>query len=433
MKMYNGLLYRRLVRIIAFTLFAAVFASGIGGASSAYVASGIDESPDKLYADCGGRPLIVSNKGFFRQSAENTLKAVRDAGSYGADIARVDVKRTSDGRYVLFADDDLTRMTGGKVTSRVADMTLSQLESVTLLSGSGGYGAKETGYTIPALEDALSDESVDCMLMLSGAWQYRNELYELIKDRYLEKTILLFEGVGAGEASQWLAGCEKPVNVCLYHKGNVIFGARSCVRKACGGGINSVWLASRVPYSVSFSAAVTSLAEGRARLMIDLTDPETSGRLRADSETWWDEAVRRNFGMIVTDDVPGMRRYLQGCLDARNDLVTAYDVCVTGYELPAIKADSFAPYKKAYNEAKNTAEALLADGAAARSELQNASAALYKAVSDIAVNYESLKDGTAGVTVTPGRIAASVIAVAAVAGLEVFMYKKKAKKRKEEA
>lgn len=385
----NNALKRLRTGIIPFILLLPVISlllilpAGAETAGAEADGAGTSSSVYETYAGPGERLMIVSNKGYRREYPENSLDAVRRAAELGADIVKIDLQTTGDGGFSLSSGE-------------------------TLLS-------------------VLEDGELSCMLMLSDSWRNRDALYGLLADKYLDRVIFQFEGVKPGEAVGWTDGLPAKPEICLYHKGNVVFGARSFVKKSAEAGISSLWLASRVPYSISFSKAVTAPAAGNSRLMLDLTDGENSGRLRADSQVWYDEALCRGFNMILTDDIPGAKRYLERCESARDSLSSAIDDCVNNFALPDFASDVYASYKKAYNQARADAEALLADGGAAASEMENAAAALYRARDDIIRDYDELKVGRAGLTVTPGRIAAAVIAVISVCAFEIFIYKRKQK------
>src|SRR5690606_35981000 len=77
---------------------------------------------------------------------ENTLPAFEQALAAGADGVELDVRLNADGHVVVFHDADLTRMTQGNISSRIADLSLAELLEVDL-----GQGAR-----IPTLEQVLS-------------------------------------------------------------------------------------------------------------------------------------------------------------------------------------------------------------------------------------------------------------------------------------
>jgi glycerophosphoryl diester phosphodiesterase len=59
---------------------------------------------------------------------ENSLTAIRQAISAGADYAEIDVQRTRDGAVIVLHDRDLMRMAGDP--RRVADLTLAEIETL---------------------------------------------------------------------------------------------------------------------------------------------------------------------------------------------------------------------------------------------------------------------------------------------------------------
>ncbi len=69
-----------------------------------------------LHTDAGveknDRPRILAHRGALANAPENTLAAFRLALSNGADGLECDVRRTRDGEFVLFHDDDLSRAAG---------------------------------------------------------------------------------------------------------------------------------------------------------------------------------------------------------------------------------------------------------------------------------------------------------------------------------
>jgi glycerophosphoryl diester phosphodiesterase len=67
------------------------------------------------------KPLILGHRGYRKKYPENTMLAFKKAYKYGADGIECDVQKTKDGRYIIFHDDELSRITGRK--GNVADTT----------------------------------------------------------------------------------------------------------------------------------------------------------------------------------------------------------------------------------------------------------------------------------------------------------------------
>jgi len=60
------------------------------------------------------KPLILGHRGYRKKFPENTMLAFAKAYKYGADGIECDVQKTKDGEYIIFHDDELSRITGRK-------------------------------------------------------------------------------------------------------------------------------------------------------------------------------------------------------------------------------------------------------------------------------------------------------------------------------
>lgn len=58
------------------------------------------------------RPLILGHRGYRSRFPENTMLSFFKAVEYGADGIECDIQKTADGRYIVFHDDELSRITG---------------------------------------------------------------------------------------------------------------------------------------------------------------------------------------------------------------------------------------------------------------------------------------------------------------------------------
>ncbi len=104
-------------------------------------------------------PRIFAHRGDSASYPENTLPAFKSAGELGADVIETDIRRTRDGRYVIFHDETLERVTNG--TGKVSDYTLDELKR--LDAGYHWSPDKTTtpfrgkGVAIISLEEALRE------------------------------------------------------------------------------------------------------------------------------------------------------------------------------------------------------------------------------------------------------------------------------------
>ncbi|OHY30938.1 hypothetical protein BI362_00945 [Streptococcus parauberis] len=79
-------------------------------------------------------PSIIGHRCFMSEAPENTIEALKKAHENGYRAVETDVKKTSDGVLVIHHDDTLLRMCG--VDKKIADITLTELKSYPIISGS---------------------------------------------------------------------------------------------------------------------------------------------------------------------------------------------------------------------------------------------------------------------------------------------------------
>lgn len=88
---------------------------------------------------------MYGHRGARAHAPENTLLSFERAMQDGADGIELDVRTTSDGVVVVVHDLDLRRVTEGRDTRKVQDLSLAELSSVELASGTH----------VPTLESVL--------------------------------------------------------------------------------------------------------------------------------------------------------------------------------------------------------------------------------------------------------------------------------------
>lgn len=95
--------------------------------------------------------LVIAHRGNRIARPENTIAALRDAVSLGADAIEFDVRLTRDSVPVLMHDAELDRTTDAR--GRISSYQLSELERVN--AGARSPGADGTHHPIPTLEEVL--------------------------------------------------------------------------------------------------------------------------------------------------------------------------------------------------------------------------------------------------------------------------------------
>jgi glycerophosphoryl diester phosphodiesterase len=98
----------------------------------------------------GRETLVTAHRGSSLAAPENTLAALYQAISDGADFAEIDVQETADGALVLLHDKDLMRVAG--IPTNIWDARLADLRMLDL---GARFGAEFSGEQIPTLDEAL--------------------------------------------------------------------------------------------------------------------------------------------------------------------------------------------------------------------------------------------------------------------------------------
>jgi hypothetical protein len=119
------------------------------GASVASIIASYENAVD-------GNVLIAAHRAGYYESgdtilAENSLAAVEHSINLGVDILEVDIRRTSDGHYVLMHDDSIDRTTTG--SGYVSNLTLAEIRAANLVIGDSG---EVTDQLVPTLEELFS-------------------------------------------------------------------------------------------------------------------------------------------------------------------------------------------------------------------------------------------------------------------------------------
>lgn len=116
------------------------------------IVSSINEIFNKIKTSIGNESFIkIAHRGFSSAVPENTLPAYTKAKTVGYKYVETDVQITSDGKYVLHHDSDLSRMTNGSGTVKA-----NTLQTIRGLSIDAGNGIEMyPNLKIPTLEEFL--------------------------------------------------------------------------------------------------------------------------------------------------------------------------------------------------------------------------------------------------------------------------------------
>lgn len=150
----------------------------------------------KLFDPNNQEVLVVSHRGDWRNACENSIEAIENAIAMGVDIVEIDLARTKDGHLILMHDDRVDRTTTGK--GLVENLTLEEIKQLNLRNGCN----IKTIYKVPTLEEALLTAKGRIMLNLDKAFDYFDQVYELLEKTGTENLVIMKSNAPAVEVKR---------------------------------------------------------------------------------------------------------------------------------------------------------------------------------------------------------------------------------------
>lgn len=170
--------------------------------------------------------FIISHRGDWHGTAENSLHSIQKAIEKGCQAVMVDVKKTKDDSLIIFSDDTLGRMTNG--TGAVKDKTLAELKALYLKE----YHGNKTPLRIPTLAEALSFCKGKILIGVTNYKAYQKEIDALVKATGTETEYFELDKVKRKKAETWKLplesqerrdGSQKATYAKLMKKGVTVF------------------------------------------------------------------------------------------------------------------------------------------------------------------------------------------------------------------
>lgn len=119
--------------------------------------------------------LNIAHRGASSLVTENTIASFKKAIEIGCDGIEFDVHLTLDGELIIFHDQDLSRMTGGKINSLIGNLTLDEVREISLIKGE----------KIPTF-----DEFMDFLIKTNEKPELQIEIKKQLDDRNIVKVLI---------------------------------------------------------------------------------------------------------------------------------------------------------------------------------------------------------------------------------------------------
>lgn len=378
--------------------------------------------------DPSGGLLVVSKYGDTERYSEQSAEGILAAAEAGADMIYVTVRKTSDGYFVLMADEALQRMCvdelGNTVEKNLADVGYHELSTYHLRAGKGGLHEKITASTVPTLLDVAQQLSGKAILLMDGVWDARDEIYTQLSDSNLLGSVAFVADCDKKEVKNWLSSKQTMPLVISRYDGNVVFSAKSVISKTLNGGAVGTWLSTGNQYGVVFGESVLSKFTGKGRAVMDMTDPALCGK-RADNQIGWNDVTARGYSVLITDNIAELCEY-RTRVEQQRERLSATIEKAQNVDVTLCSTESVKSLNKVIGEAK----AVLATSVSENS-LTEANYELRQALAGLTHQTAEAKTST----VTGGRVAIVFAVVAALIVLEVILEsvrRNKVQKRKKQ-
>ena len=124
-----------------------------------------------------GKLSVISHRGDWRNTPENSIRAIQNCIDLGVNMVEIDIKKTKDNELILLHDKTLDRTTTGKGLPQ--DYTLAEIKQMRLRNGAG----VATSHQIPTLEEAMIVAKGKIWVNIDKGYDY----FDLV-EKVLEKT-----------------------------------------------------------------------------------------------------------------------------------------------------------------------------------------------------------------------------------------------------
>lgn len=124
-----------------------------------------------------GKVSVISHRGDWRNTPENSIRAIQNCIDLGVNMVEIDIKKTKDNELILLHNKTLDRTTTGKGLPQ--DYTLAEIKQMRLRNGAG----VATSHQIPTLEEAMIVAKGKIWVNIDKGYDY----FDLV-EKVLEKT-----------------------------------------------------------------------------------------------------------------------------------------------------------------------------------------------------------------------------------------------------
>ena len=377
------------------------------------------ENDSSLQNDNTAKILVCANKGDWQNAPENSVKAIKKCK---CDYVSVDVKVTADGVPVLMEDETVDRTcvdeNGNAVKGKVSELTYEEIKEFYLRNRNGGLHNEKTKEKVPSLAKVLN-ETFGQTLILDFALSDLDAVYNIIDTAGAYPQIIFRIDGKAKDVKAALSAMSIVPSFILKYDGNIIFSVNSTINAVKNSGLTMVQLGTKNQYGVIFYKNVENkMQSSMIKGVFSMTDGWNAKR--DDNYIGWDDVISHGYSIIETNYPAQLNEYISQTEEARAALAELVAKCAE-YDSKDYPQNIYESFKAAYNNALS-----LSGGNASKAQLTQAYTKLRGLCNELDVA-QGTSISEAALKITPGRIIAAVLCLAAVVAAQVFFIKRKEK------
>ena len=136
-----------------------------------------------------GKVSVISHRGDWRNTPENSIRAIQNCIDLGVNMVEIDIKKTKDNELILLHDKTLDRTTTGKGLPQ--DYTLAEIKQMRLRNGAG----VATSHQIPTLEEAMIVAKGKIWVNIDKGYDYCDLVEKVIEKTGTTQQVLIKAGL----------------------------------------------------------------------------------------------------------------------------------------------------------------------------------------------------------------------------------------------
>jgi glycerophosphoryl diester phosphodiesterase len=135
----------------------------------------------------GNSMLLFAHRGVVTRFPENSREAIQEAKLMGFEGLETDIRRTSDGEFILFHDGTAERLLG--VEKKISEMTLQQIKQLSLYHNGDNTSVKVI--TLKDMLDEYKDDFVFYFDMKLGCFKDVDDLVSLVMTEGIHESVIV--------------------------------------------------------------------------------------------------------------------------------------------------------------------------------------------------------------------------------------------------